>query len=133
MRDFYEDAREAMHRRAIVDPGWMKFRRETVEHPYGTMKWLMAHPRFLLRGLKKARAELAFGVLCYNLKRVINILGVPALLQVLRPSQPERQLDVSAITAVPVGVKVRDFSHSLLRGDDSERLDCALPLPAFSD
>ena len=86
VRDFYEDAREAMHRRAIVDPGWMKFRRETVEHPYGTMKWLMAHPRFLLRGLKKARAELAFGVLCYNLKRVINILGVPALLQVLRPS-----------------------------------------------
>jgi transposase len=86
VRDFYEDAREAMHRRAVADPVWMKQRRETVEHPFGTMKWLMAHPRFLLRGLRKAKAELALGVLCYNLKRVINILGVPTLLQALEPS-----------------------------------------------
>ncbi len=86
VRDFYEDARQAMHRRASADPIWMKHRRETAEHPFGTMKWLMAHPRFLLRGLKKAKAELALGVLCYNLKRVINILGVPALLEALEPS-----------------------------------------------
>jgi transposase len=86
VRDFYEDAREAMHRRASADPVWMKHRRETAEHPFGTMKWLMAHPRFLLRGLLKAKAELALGVLCYNLKRVVNILGVPALLAALQPS-----------------------------------------------
>jgi transposase len=87
VRDFYEDAREAMHRRASADPVWMKHRRETVEHPFGTMKWLMAHPRFLLKGLQKAKAELALGVLSYNLKRVINILGVPALLAALQPSR----------------------------------------------
>ena len=86
VRDFYEDAREAMHRRVMADPVWMKHRRETAEHPFGTMKWLMAHPRFLLRGLRKAKAELALGVLCYNLKRVVNILGVPTLLQALKPS-----------------------------------------------
>ena len=86
VRDFYEDAREAMHRRAMADPVWMKHRREIAEHPFGTMKWLMAHPRFLVKGLKKAKAELALGVLSYNLKRVINILGVPALLQALEPS-----------------------------------------------
>ena len=86
VRDFYEDAREAMHRRATADPMWMKHRRETAEHPFGTMKWLMAHPRFLIKGLKKAKAELALGVLCYNLKRIINILGVPALLAALQPS-----------------------------------------------
>jgi transposase len=86
VRDFYEDAREAMHRRATADPIWMKHRREMAEHPFGTMKWLMAHPRFLVKGLRKAKAELALGVLCYNLKRVINILGVPALLQALEPS-----------------------------------------------
>jgi transposase len=85
VRDFYEDAREAMHRRATADSAWMKHRRETAEHPFGTMKWLMAHPRFLLRGLQKAKAELALGVLCYNLKRVITILGVPALLEALEP------------------------------------------------
>jgi hypothetical protein len=36
--------------------------------------------------LRKATAELALGVLSYNLKRVVNILGVPALLQALEPS-----------------------------------------------
>src|SRR5579863_8069551 len=51
VRDFYEDAREAMHRRASADPIWMKHRREIAEHSFGTMKWLMAHPRFLLKGL----------------------------------------------------------------------------------
>lgn len=86
VRDFYEDAREAMHRRASADPIWMKHRREIAEHPFGTMKWLMAHPRFLVRGLRKATAELALGVLCYNLKRVVNILGVPAMLKALKPS-----------------------------------------------
>jgi transposase len=84
VRSFHEDAREAMHQRATSDPGWMKLRRELVEHPFGTMKWLMGYPRFLVRGLKKAKSELALGVLCFNLKRVINILGVPALLRVLR-------------------------------------------------
>ncbi len=86
VRHFYEDAREAMHRRAVADPVWMRRRRGTVEHPFGTMKWLMAGPRFLVKGLKKAKAELALGVLCYNLKRVTNILGVAALLGVLAPS-----------------------------------------------
>jgi transposase len=86
VRDFHEDAREAMHRRATADPSWMKLRREIAEHPFGTMKWLMGHPRFLVRGLLKAKTELALGVLSYNLKRVIAILGVPALLQALNPS-----------------------------------------------
>jgi hypothetical protein len=87
VRDFYEDARQAMHRRASADPIWMKLRREIAEHPFGTMKWLMAHPRFLVRGLRKAKAELALVVLSYNLKRVVNILGVPALLEALELSR----------------------------------------------
>jgi transposase len=86
IRHFYEEAREAMHRRAKSDPFWMAQRRETIEHPYGTMKWLMGYPRFLIQGLIKAKAELALGVLSYNLKRVINILGVPALLKALQPA-----------------------------------------------
>lgn len=86
VRHFYEDGREAMHQRTVADPIWMQRRRATVEHPFGTMKWMMAGPRFLVKGLKKAKAELALGVLCYNLKRVTNILGVPALLAALAPS-----------------------------------------------
>lgn len=86
VRGFYEDAHEAMHQRAMRDPAWMRQRRCLVEHPFGTMKWLLGHPRFLVRGLKKAKAELALTVLGFNLKRVINILGVPALLAALQPS-----------------------------------------------
>ncbi len=85
VRDFYEDALAAMHQRATSDPAWMQQRRCLAEHPFGTMKWLLGHPRFLVRGLKKAKAELALTVLGFNLKRVINILGVPALLAALQP------------------------------------------------
>jgi transposase len=85
VRQFYEDAREAMHQRAARDPAWMKHRREIVEHPYGTIKWMLGYPRFLLRGLKKAKAELALAIMGYNLKRVINILGVAAVLEALQP------------------------------------------------
>ena len=74
-----------MHRRAARDPVWMKHRREIVEHPYGTIKWLMGYPRFLVKGLKKAKAELALEIMGYNLKRVLNILGVAAVLQALQP------------------------------------------------
>jgi transposase len=85
VRHFYEDAREAMHQRAVNDPAWMEHRREMVEHPYGTIKWLMGYPRFLVSGLKKAKAELALAIMSYNLKRVINILGVAAVLHALQP------------------------------------------------
>lgn len=86
VRGFYEDAMEAMHQRAKSDPIWMKQRRSIVEHPFGTLKWMMGSPRFLVRGLEKAKAELALGVLSYNLKRVINIKGVEVLLKALQPS-----------------------------------------------
>jgi hypothetical protein len=73
-----------MHRRAMSNRKWMKLRQSLVEHPFGTMKWMMGYPRFLVRGLVKAKSELALGVLCYNLKRVINMLGVQQLLMALR-------------------------------------------------
>jgi Transposase DDE domain len=84
VRSFHEDAREAMHRRAMSDRKWMKLRRSLAEHPFGTMKWMMGYPRFLVRGLVKAKSELALGVLCYNLKRVISTIGVQQLILALR-------------------------------------------------
>jgi transposase len=83
-RSRYEEAIEAMHQRAKGDPQWMNRRRELVEHPFGTIKWMMGYPRFLLRGLIKAKAEFALSVLCYNLKRTVNILGATQLLSLLR-------------------------------------------------
>ena len=91
VRSFFEADMEAMHERARSDPHWMRQRRCLAEHPFGTMKWMMGMPRFLLRGLTKVRAEFSLSVLVYNLKRVMAILGVEVLLQRLRagiPSQP---------------------------------------------
>lgn len=85
-RGFHEDVREAMHQRARQEPRFMKRRRELAEHPFGTIKWMLGDPRFLLRGLTKAKAELALAVLGFNLKRCIAILGVPALLRSLQTS-----------------------------------------------
>lgn len=85
VRGFHDDDREAMHQRAIADPGWMKLRRAVAEHPFGTIKWLMGFPRFLVRGLRKAKAELALSITGYNIKRMIAIKGVPALLKALQP------------------------------------------------
>jgi len=78
-RTRHEASIEAMHQRAASDPQWMSRRRQLAEHPFGTIKAMMGYPRFLLRGLVKARAELALCVLCYNLKRVVTILGALSL------------------------------------------------------
>ena len=86
VRGFHEDDREAMHQRAMADPNWMKLRRQVAEHPFATIKWLMGIPRFLVRGLLKAKAELALSVTAYNLKRLIAIKGTSALIEALRSS-----------------------------------------------
>ena len=81
-RGFYEAAKDAMHQRA--SPALMKRRRCLAEHPFGTIKGRMGYPRFLLRGLRKAKAELAMDVLAFNLQRAITLLGAPTLLAKLR-------------------------------------------------
>lgn len=54
----------------------MRLRRGTVEHPFAALKYhIFGHPRFLLRGLKGAQTEISLGVMAYNLKRMIHILG----------------------------------------------------------
>lgn len=90
VRSFFEADMQAMHARAMSEPRWMRQRRCLAEHPFGTMKWMMGSPRFLLRGLTKVRAEFALSVLTYNLKRVIAIVGVKRLLEQLRvTAQPQ--------------------------------------------
>ena len=83
VRDFHETQREAMNKRAQAEPAWMKLRRCWAEHPFGTMKWMMGAPRFLVRGLSKTRGELGLTVLAYNMKRVTKILGVEPMLAAL--------------------------------------------------
>ena len=54
--------------------------RETVEHPFGTMKARMGATHFLTKTLPKVAAEMALSVLAYNLTRVMNIVGIRPLM-----------------------------------------------------
>ena len=58
----------------------MRMRRETVEHPFGTMKARMGATHFLTKTLPKVATEMALSVLAYNLTRVLNIIGVKPLI-----------------------------------------------------
>jgi hypothetical protein len=59
-------------------PDILDQRRETVEHPFGTIKQWMNQGAFLMRGLEKVRAEFSLTALAYNLRRVLNIVGAPS-------------------------------------------------------
>jgi transposase len=78
-----EDVLDAMRERLDRHPGMMRLRRDTVEHPFGTLKRWMGAEHFLTKGLHNTGTEMSLNVLAYNLKRVINILGVEGLLRAL--------------------------------------------------
>jgi hypothetical protein len=66
------------------DPDAMRRRRETVEHPFGTIKARMGATHFLMKRLRNVAAEMALHVLAYNLTRVMNIVGKPGLIAAIR-------------------------------------------------
>jgi transposase len=75
----HEHVLEAVQKRLDENPQAMRQRRETVEHPFGTMKARMGATHFLTKTLPKVATEMALSVLAYNLTRVINIVGVSSL------------------------------------------------------
>ncbi len=79
----HEDVLEAVQRRLDEHPEKMRQRRETVEHPFGTIKYWMGATHFQMKTLKKVGTEMALHVLAYNLKRVMNIMGTGALIAVM--------------------------------------------------
>jgi Transposase DDE domain len=76
----HEHLLEAVQRRLDANPHAMRVRRETVEHPFGTMKARMGATHFLTKTLPKVAAEMALSVLAYNLTRVMNIVGTKPLM-----------------------------------------------------
>lgn len=78
-----EDVLDAMGERLERRPEMMRLRRDTVEHPFGTLKRWMGAEHFLTKGLHNTGTEMSLHVLAYNMKRVIAILGIKALLEAL--------------------------------------------------
>jgi hypothetical protein len=76
----HEHVLDEVQSRLDANPQAMRQRRETVEHPFGTMKARMGATHFLTKTLPKVAAEMALSVLAYNLTRVMNIVGIKPLM-----------------------------------------------------
>src|SRR5205823_2017135 len=79
-----EDVLDRMQDRLDRMPEAMGVRRQTVEHPFGTLKAWMGATHFLTRTLDKVRTEISLHVLAYNIKRMITIFGVGPLMEAIR-------------------------------------------------
>jgi len=80
----HENIVEAVQRRLDEHPEKMRQRRETVEHPFGTIKARMGATHFLMKTLPRVASEMALHVLAYNLTRVMNIMGIQPLMAAMR-------------------------------------------------
>jgi transposase len=80
----HEDLFEEMEERLRKNPQLMRKRSGLVEHPFGTMKCTMNQRAFLMKGKHKVSGEMGLTVLAYNIKRVLNILGVARLIDIFK-------------------------------------------------
>lgn len=83
IRWIHETILETVAKRVAENPDVMKLRKAIVEHPFGTIKRNMNQSYFLLKGFKKVTAEMSLTCLAYNIKRVLNILGVENVMEIL--------------------------------------------------
>src|SRR5918995_292339 len=80
----HEAVLEKVQDRLDHNPNAMGVRRQTAEHPFGTMKCWMGATHFLTKKLPKVATEMALNVLAYNMKRVMMIVGVRGLLEAMQ-------------------------------------------------
>jgi hypothetical protein len=73
-----------MAARLAARPEMPDHRRNSVEHPFGTIKQWMDQGAFLMRRLKNVRGEFSLTALAYNIKRAITLVGVPGLIAAAR-------------------------------------------------
>ena len=79
----HEAVLDRMQARLDRMPEAMTIRRQTVEHPFGTLKAWMGSTHFLTKTLEKIKTEMSLHVLAYNIKRIINTFGVRPLMQAI--------------------------------------------------
>ncbi|SPJ15468.1 transposase [Burkholderiales bacterium] len=80
----HEAVLDAMQERLDRDPNKMRVRRQTVEHPIGTLKGWMGYTHFLTKTIPRVSTETSLHVLAYNMKRMMKILGIEGLIDVMQ-------------------------------------------------
>ena len=83
-RSQYADAVEENNKRYKENPQRYRKRQEINEHIFGTIKRKWGYNYTNLKGLEKVNGEHSLIMLVYNIKRSINILGVPDLIAKLK-------------------------------------------------
>lgn len=79
-RSEYASAVEENNKRYQENPQLYRTRQEINEHIFGTIKRQWGYNHTNLTGLEKVNGEHSLIMLVYNIKRTINILGVPDLI-----------------------------------------------------
>ena len=75
---------DRMAARLALRPDILAQRRNSVEHPFGTIKQWMGQGAFLMRRLENVRGEFSLTALAYNIRRAISLVGVPGLIAAVR-------------------------------------------------
>ena len=84
------------HRERMNQAGNEKMRQRAAlaEHPFGTLKQLCGGSHFLLCGKEKVNTEMALMMLGYNLKRVLNVLGLETFRTYCLQRAKNRDVDI---------------------------------------
>lgn len=96
---------DRMAERLVARPELMDDRRNSVEHPFGTIKQWMNQGAFLMRRLENVRAEFSLTTLAYNIRRALTLVGVTGLMAAL-------QAEIT-IFVLPNTLKVVQYGHKI--------------------
>lgn len=102
---------ERMAARLAARPSVLDQRRESVEHPFGTIKQWMNQGAFLMRRLENVRGEFSLSALAYNIKRAITIIGVPGLIRAIRAGN-------TLVSRLPLSAKDQIKDQSLFKTEN---------------
>ena len=100
-------------------------RKALAEYPFGTLKCRAGYRHFLLRGFDKVRGEWSLMALCYNVTRLISILGLDALIRYLAERWPNSPLPLLAAVISAVGhIQRRGADIWTAAGPSAGKMSC---------
>lgn len=122
----HEAVLERVQERIERDPEHMRQRRETVEHPFGTLKAWMGATHFQMKRLPNVCTEMALHVLSYSIKRVMKIIGIPALLEAIAAFLAW----LEALFALKTARRAPDIPYSAIKAGNGPKPAHACPAMA---
>lgn len=127
MRWEHEHEMDKMQTALEKMPDAMEIRKSTVEHPFGTMKFWMGSVHFLMKRLKKVKTEMSLVIMGYNLRRMINIFGTSALMDMVKRYETFiKYLKMALIVLIRLMYRVRidDISQGIEKALKKECSQC---------